>query len=82
MSIEELRFTPTLLSKPVPRGLAVETTLQHFAVVTYWVDPSTLRKHLHPRFEPVCLHRDGDMSVFRRNGPRMFKTFPPGVPVV
>ena len=59
MSIENLRFTSTLLSKPAPRGLAVETTLQHFAIVTYWVDPSTLRKHLHPRFEPVCLAVDG-----------------------
>ena len=59
MSIESLRFTPSLLTKPVPRGLAVETTLQHFAIVTYWVDPAALRKHLHPRFEPVCLTVDG-----------------------
>jgi len=59
MSIEDLRFTPALLSRPAPRGLAVETTLQHFAIVTYWVDPSTLRRHLHPRFEPVCLAADG-----------------------
>jgi hypothetical protein len=59
MSIEELRFTPTLLSKPAPRGLAAETTLQHFAIVTYWVDTATLRKHVHPRFEPVCLAVDG-----------------------
>ncbi len=53
--IENLRFTPQLLSRPVPRGLAVETTLQHFAIVTYWVDPANLQKHLHPRFEPVSL---------------------------
>lgn len=55
LSIESLRFTPSLLTKPAPRGLAVETTLQHFAIVTYWVDPAALRKHLHPRFEPACL---------------------------
>jgi uncharacterized protein YqjF (DUF2071 family) len=60
MSIEDLRFTPALLSRPVPRGLAVETTLHHFAIVTYWVDPSQLRKHLHARFEPVCLCLDGE----------------------
>lgn len=59
MSIEDLRFTEELLSKPVPRGLAVETTLQHFAIVTYWVNPSDVRKHLHARFEPVCLTVDG-----------------------
>jgi hypothetical protein len=59
MSIESLRFTPGLLTRPAPRGLAVETTLQHFAIVTYWVDPAALRKHLHPRFEPVALTADG-----------------------
>src|SRR5215831_4665504 len=62
MSIEDLRFTPALLSKPRPRGLAVQTTLQHFAIVTYWVDPSNLRKHIHSRFEPVCLTADGRPS--------------------
>jgi uncharacterized protein YqjF (DUF2071 family) len=59
MSINDLRFTRTLLSKPVPRGLDVETTLHHFSIVTFWVDPSNLRKHLHPRFEPVCLAAAG-----------------------
>jgi hypothetical protein len=62
MSIESLRFTPGLLTKPAPRGLAVETTLQHLAIVTYWVDSSALTKHLHPRFEPVCLSVDGRAS--------------------
>ena len=62
MSIESLRFTPNLLTRPVPSGLAVETTLQHFAIVTYWVDSSALRTHLHPRFEPVCLSIDGQPS--------------------
>jgi uncharacterized protein YqjF (DUF2071 family) len=58
-SIEDLRFTPELLSRPFPRGLAVETTLQHFAIVTYWVDPSALRRLIHSRFEPVCLAING-----------------------
>jgi hypothetical protein len=62
MSIESLRFTPNLLTRPVPSGLAVETTLQHLAIVTYWVDSSALRTHLHPRFEPVCLSIDGQPS--------------------
>jgi uncharacterized protein YqjF (DUF2071 family) len=59
MSVEDLRFTPALLSKPAPSGLSVETTLHHFAILTYWVDPSRLREHLHPRFEPVCLEAEG-----------------------
>jgi uncharacterized protein YqjF (DUF2071 family) len=52
---ELLRYTQALLTKPTPLGLAAETSLQHFAIVTYWVDLLELRKHLHPRFEPVCL---------------------------
>jgi hypothetical protein len=59
LRIESLRFTQTLLPKPIARGLAAETTLEHFAIVTYRVDPSTLRKHLHPRFEPACIADDG-----------------------
>jgi hypothetical protein len=52
-------FSGDLLAKPAARGLAVETTLRHFAIVTYWVDPSSLRKHLHPRFEPQTLTAGG-----------------------
>ena len=59
MSLNHLRFTPTLLSRPAPRGLAAETTLLHFVIVTYMVDPSVLRTHLHPRFEPDCIGLDG-----------------------
>src|SRR5262249_31169607 len=58
MTIEDLRFTPALLAKPRTGGLAVETTLQHFAIVTYWVDSSSLRRHVHPRFEPLRLTDD------------------------
>ena len=35
--------------------MAVETTLLHFAIVTFSVDPERLRSHLHPRFEPDCI---------------------------
>ena len=59
MPLENLQFTPTLLTRPAPSGLAAETTLEHFAIVTYWVDPACLRKHLHPRFEPDCVISDG-----------------------
>jgi len=57
--LSALRFTPALLTKPPLRRLTVETTLQHFAIVTYWVDPDRLRTHLHPRFEAVCLPSEG-----------------------
>ena len=37
-SLDELRFTPTLLLKPAPTILTTETTLKHFVTVTYAVD--------------------------------------------
>lgn len=62
MSLDHLRFTPAALSKPPPRGLVAETTLLHFVIVTYLVDPSVLRTHLHPRFEPDCIGAEGAAS--------------------
>lgn len=48
-----LRFTPEMLTRPDPGRTGAETTLHHFAIVTYFVDPTLLKRHLHPRFEPV-----------------------------
>ena len=45
-----LRFTPELLSKPHLSGIDAVTTLRHFSIVTYAVEPDALKKHLHPRF--------------------------------
>jgi uncharacterized protein YqjF (DUF2071 family) len=59
MQTEDLRFTPSLLRRPIPHGLAVETTLHHMVSVTYAVDPEKLRRHLHRRFEPDCISLDG-----------------------
>lgn len=58
-SLDSLRFTPTLLAKAPLGRFAVETALEHFAIITYWVDPDALRKHLHPRFEPDCVSANG-----------------------
>lgn len=59
---DALRFTPEMLAKPTPTRFSVETTLEHFAIVTYLVDPTLLKRHLHPRFEPyrVCAE-DGSL---------------------
>lgn len=35
--------------------MAVETTLLHFAIVTFTIDPERLQPHLHARFEPDCI---------------------------
>jgi hypothetical protein len=57
--MKNLRFTSAALSRPTPRGLAAETTLQHFVIVTYRVDPAVLRRLVHPRFEPDCIAAEG-----------------------
>lgn len=48
------RFTEELLTRPPTSGLDVVTTLKHFAIVTYAVEPDRIRPHLHPRFEVEC----------------------------
>jgi hypothetical protein len=42
-----------MLTRPDPGRSGAETTLHHFAIVTYYVDPTLLKRHLHPRFEPL-----------------------------
>ena len=51
--LASLRFTPEMLTRPDPGRSGAETTLDHFAIVTYYVDPTLLKRHLHPRFEPL-----------------------------
>lgn len=54
-NLDELRFAPTATSRPKPGLMTVETTLEHFTIITHFVDPAALRKHLHPRFEPISV---------------------------
>ena len=53
--MEALRFRDHLVPRPKPGLLAVETTLRHFAIVSYAVDPAALQAHLHPRFRPTII---------------------------
>jgi hypothetical protein len=48
--MESLRFTPELLTPPPAGGIDAITTLRHFAIVTYCVEPEALRPYIHPRF--------------------------------
>ncbi|HEY0602343.1 MAG TPA: DUF2071 domain-containing protein [Herpetosiphonaceae bacterium] len=52
---QRLRFNADLLTQPRHRPWDVVTTLRHFAIVTYTLDPERLVPHLHPRFEPDCI---------------------------
>ena len=55
MQLDHLRFTPQLLTKPPTGGIDVVTTLQHFAIISYLVEPQNLRPHIPDRFELVTL---------------------------
>ena len=57
--METLRFHAGLLERPDPSGIDVQTSLAHFAIVTYMVDPIVLCRHIHKRFEPDCIMFEG-----------------------
>lgn len=50
-----LQFTPELLTRKSTSGLDVETSLAHFAIITYMVEPAVLRSHIPERFALDCI---------------------------
>ena len=60
-----IRFTESLLTRPPVSGIDVVTTLKHFAIVTYAVDPERVRPHVHSRFDLELLPgADGSPKVW------------------
>lgn len=57
--IETLAFSDDLLSRKPPTGINVDTTLAHFAIITYLVNPDTVRQQIHPRFHLDLIKVDG-----------------------
>ncbi len=53
--MEPLQFTQGMLTPDPTSGIDVKTTLAHFAIITYLVDPEKLRPHIHDRFELVTI---------------------------
>lgn len=49
--MKSLRFDAERLARRAASPLEVETTLAHFAILTFMVAPEALRGHVHPRFE-------------------------------
>ena len=45
--IDSLQFSPEILAKKPTSGLDVETSLSHFAILTYLVEVEGLRPHIH-----------------------------------
>jgi len=57
------RFTREMLTRPPRAGIDAVTTLRHFAIVTYAVEPERVRAHLHPRFMPDVVTTDGERAL-------------------
>ncbi len=55
MGMNQLQFNSEMLTRKPSSGLTVETTLSHFAIVSYMVEPEALRPHVHERFELDCI---------------------------
>ncbi len=53
--MNQLRFNAEMLTRRPCSALTVETTLAHFAIITYMVEPEVLRTHVHERFELDCI---------------------------
>ncbi|MEM7456530.1 MAG: DUF2071 domain-containing protein [Planctomycetota bacterium] len=58
MSLSDIQFGEDQFHRPRVSGIDVITTLQHFAIITYVVDPDALRPHVHERFELDCIRRE------------------------
>lgn len=57
--MKQLTFYKSVTPRPKPGLLDVVTTLRHFALVTYTVDPEMLKRSLPPRLTPVTIDVDG-----------------------
>lgn len=57
--METLAFNEDLLARPVPTGMDVDTTLAHFAIITYLVNPNLIRPQIHPRFQLDLIEIEG-----------------------
>lgn len=56
--MEPLVFNDEMLTRRPPSGIDIDTTLAHFAIVTYRIDPEALRPLIHPRFELDLIDAD------------------------
>lgn len=63
--MQPIQFTEEIL-KPIPTGgIDAHTSMAHFAIITYCVDPEKLRPLVHERFELVTIptERHGERAL-------------------
>ncbi|WP_108650334.1 DUF2071 domain-containing protein [Dongshaea marina] len=54
-----LRFETLLQAKTPPKGIDVECKLQHFAIISYAIDPKRIAPLIPPRFAPDLINISG-----------------------
>lgn len=56
----QLKFNAYLHPRPKPSGIDIQCKLQHFALITYAIDPLQLQNILPPRFKPDTILYKGE----------------------
>ncbi len=73
--MDKLSFNDELLARQPARGIDVETTLAHFAIITCLIDPALLRPLIHPRFQLDLVEVDGQERALLSVVPFMDQDF-------
>lgn len=59
MNFQHLKFQDFLHPRPAPKGLDVQCKLQHFALITYAIDPIRFKDLIPPRFKLDTIQYQG-----------------------
>ncbi len=93
MTFPELKFKDYLHPKPKPSGLDVQCKLQHFALITYVVDPARFKEMIPARFkfrhgtvprQTTCTNVGSPLHRCRFSAPQftLFQNSPWGKPII
>lgn len=63
MAFKQLKFEDFLHPRPKPTGIDVECKLQHFAIITYAIDPARFNDIIPPRFKLDTIEYQGKEQV-------------------
>ena len=80
MTFPELKFKDYLHPKPKPSGLDVQCKLQHFALITYAVDPARFKEIIPARFKLDTVQYQGKQHALMSVVP--FQNSPWGKPII
>ncbi len=63
-TLKPLTFDADRLARKSPSGIDVDTSLLHFSIITYFIDPQAARELIHPRFDLLTIpHGEGEAGL-------------------